>query len=102
MKIVSYYVVDNEPLVMEFSIDRSNVFDMQLLESSFDLMQNPLFTMNKRAYWMMPTPFILNDAVVIKQRITPSQPILNQTPLISPQPVKKAHRINTVDSLKVE
>jgi hypothetical protein len=35
LKIVSYYVVDNEPL-MEFSIDRSNIFDMQLLESSFD------------------------------------------------------------------
>jgi hypothetical protein len=37
LKIVSYYVVGNEPLVMEFSIDRSNIFDMQLLESSFDL-----------------------------------------------------------------
>jgi hypothetical protein len=48
LKILSYYVVDNEPLVMEFSIDRSNVFDMQLLESSFDLMQNPLFSMQKR------------------------------------------------------
>jgi hypothetical protein len=44
---ISYYVVGNEPLVMEFSIDRSNVFDMQL-ESSFDLMQNPLFSMQKR------------------------------------------------------
>jgi hypothetical protein len=30
LKIVSYYVVGNEPLVMEFSIDRSNIFDMQL------------------------------------------------------------------------
>jgi hypothetical protein len=37
---------------------------MQLLESSFDLLQNPLFTIQKRASWMMPTPFILNDAVV--------------------------------------
>jgi hypothetical protein len=51
LKIVSYYVVGNEPLVMEFSIDRSN-FDMQLLESSFDLLQNPLFSMQKK---MMPT-----------------------------------------------
>jgi hypothetical protein len=46
---------------------------MQLLESSFDLMQNPLFSM-QREDWMMPTPFILNDAVVIKQRIKPSPP----------------------------
>jgi hypothetical protein len=48
LKIVSYYVVGNEPLVMEFSIDRSNIFDMQLLESSFDLLQNPLFSMQKK------------------------------------------------------
>jgi hypothetical protein len=46
-KNLSYYVVGNEPLVMEFSIDRSNVFDMQLLESSFDLLQNPLFSIKK-------------------------------------------------------
>jgi hypothetical protein len=31
-------------------------------------MQNPLFSMQKED-WMMPTPFILNDAVVIKQRL---------------------------------
>jgi hypothetical protein len=52
LKIVSYYVVDNEP-IMEFSIDKSSIFDMQMLESSFDLMQNP-FSMQKRR-WMMPT-----------------------------------------------
>jgi hypothetical protein len=102
LKIVSYYVVGNEPLVMEFSIDRSNIFDMQLLESSFDLLQNPLFSIQKRASWMMPTPFILNDAVVIKQRIKPSPPIvLEQQVIPIPQP-KKASRIIKVDSLKVE
>jgi hypothetical protein len=66
---------------MEFSIDRSMFFDMQLLESSFDLMQNPLFSMQKRR-WMMPTPFILNDAVVIKQRIKPSPPIVLEQQVI--------------------
>ncbi|MND73461.1 hypothetical protein D3C80_650360 [compost metagenome] len=46
---------------------------MELLESSFDLMTNPLFEMAKRENWMMPTPFVLNDAVVIKQKIKPGQ-----------------------------
>jgi hypothetical protein len=46
---------------------------MELLESSFDLMSNPLFNITKRAPWMMPTPFVLNDAVVIKQKIIPGQ-----------------------------
>jgi hypothetical protein len=48
-------------------------FEMELLESSFDLMSNPLFNITKRAPWMMPTPFVLNDAVVIKQKIIPGQ-----------------------------
>jgi hypothetical protein len=39
------------------------------MESSFDLMSNPLFQMQKRANWMMPTPFVLNDAVIIKEKI---------------------------------
>jgi len=71
-KILSFYVVDNEPLEMEFAIDKTSFFDMDLLESSFDLMHNPLFDMEKREDWMMPTPFVLNDAVVIKQKIIPS------------------------------
>jgi hypothetical protein len=56
---------------MEFSIDRLVPFDMELVESSFDLMRNELFTMIKRQNWMMPTPFVLNDAVVIQKKIIP-------------------------------
>ncbi len=70
-KIVSYYVVENEPLELEFSIDKETPFDMELLESSFDLMHNALFPMIQRQNWMMPTPFVLNDAVVIQKKIIP-------------------------------
>lgn len=75
-KILSYYVVNNEPLEMQFTINKSALFDMQLLESSFDLMSNPLFNMTPRALWMMPTPFVLNDAVVIKKRIMPTPKVI--------------------------
>ena len=71
-KILSYYVVGNEPLEMEFSIDATAPFEMELLESSFDLMRNQLFPMIKRQNWMMPTPFVLNDAVVIQKKIVPT------------------------------
>ncbi|WP_243400346.1 M28 family peptidase [Flavobacterium alvei] len=71
-KLLSYYVVDQLPLEIEFSVATSSVLNLDLLESSFDLMNNPLFTMAKRADWMMPTPFVLNDAVIIKQKIKPS------------------------------
>lgn len=71
-KLLSYYVVNQLPLEIEFNIASSSVLDLDLLESSFDLMINPLFSMAKRADWMMPTPFVLNDAVIIKQKIKPS------------------------------
>ena len=44
--------------------------------------------MTQRESWMMPTPFVLNDAVVIRQKIKPSaivaetvlkKPIVNRT-----------------------
>jgi hypothetical protein len=68
-KILCYYVVGNEPLVLEFYIRKSSIFDMDLIESSFDLMTNPLFNIKPRSDWMMPTPFVLNDAVLIQQKI---------------------------------
>jgi len=72
-KLLSYYVVNNEPLVLQFSINKATVLDMHVMESSFDLMVNPIFAMNPRENWMMPTPFVLNDAVVITQKIKKPQ-----------------------------
>ncbi|MFB9077919.1 M28 family peptidase [Flavobacterium procerum] len=68
-KILCYYVTANEPLLMEFYINKSSVFDMDLIESSFDLMTNPLLNVKPRLDWMMPTPFVLNDAVLVQQKI---------------------------------
>ncbi|TRX02091.1 M28 family peptidase [Flavobacterium gawalongense] len=77
-KILSYYVVDNMPLEMQFSVNAATILDMELMESSFDLMTNPLFGMAKRENWMMPTPFVLNDAVIIKQKIKPSPKLVTK------------------------
>ena len=68
-KLLSYYVVNQLPLEIEFSLAASSVLDLDLMESSFDLLNNPLFSITKRANWMMPTPFVLNDAVIIKEKI---------------------------------
>jgi len=63
---------------------------MSLLEASFDLMHNPAFDVKKRSADMMPTPFVLNDAVIIRERIKPSpvekapivlQPVALETPV---------------------
>jgi hypothetical protein len=96
-KIVSYYVVDNEPLILQFSILKKTIFDMELMESSFDLLSNPQFSIAKRKDWMIPTPFVLNDAIVIKQKIKPTSKIIEVKPVIyKPKPIFKS------DSLTVQ
>lgn len=89
-KILCYYVVGNEPLVMDFYINKSAIFDMDLIESSFDLMTNPLLKVKPRENWMMPTPFVLNDAVLIQQKIKRYTP-----------PVKALEPVVVTDSLAV-
>ena len=80
-KLVSYYVVGNIPLTLEFSIPTNQKLDMNLVESSFDLMNNSLFSMAKRRNWMIPTPFVLTDAVVIKENMIASSTVADETPI---------------------
>lgn len=94
-KILSYYVVDNLPLVLEFST--SGELDVNLVESSFDLMTNPQFTMAKRRDWMIPTPFVLTDAVIIKQKVKPSEKLEIQVGKLPPKNYRYTY---SKDSLK--
>ena len=93
--LVSYYVVDNEPLELQFSIPVNTVFDMDLMESSFDLISNPKFKIAKRLPWMMPKPFVLNDAVVIQKKIIPSNVIRKSDNF-------RSRNLNPKDSLTVK
>ncbi len=68
-KLLSYYVTNNQPLEMSFSIKKGIEPDLELMEASFDLLDNPEFSVKKRENWMMPTPFVLTDAVVLKQKV---------------------------------
>lgn len=99
-KMLSYYVVNNEPLEIQFSIYSATKFDMTLLESSFDLMTNPLFTIEKRADWMMPKPFVLTDAVVLQKRIIPNYTSVKPAPTRSLFSIQKDSIISFVDSTK--
>ncbi|MDH4404162.1 MAG: M20/M25/M40 family metallo-hydrolase [Flavobacterium sp.] len=92
--LVSYYVVENEPLELQFSIPVNTVFEMDLMESSFDLISNPKFRIAKRLPWMMPMPFVLNDAVVIQKRIVPSN-------VVSKSEIFKPRKLTPKDSLTV-
>jgi hypothetical protein len=102
-KILSYYVVNNEPLILQFTINRATVLDMDVMESSFDLMVNPLFEMTPRESWMMPTPFVLNDAVIITQKIRRHQKFV--APVMKPvasRPVLTDSSKVVKDSLRIK
>jgi hypothetical protein len=98
-KLLSYYVVDNLPLEMEFSINTKNKLNLELVESSFDLMGNPLFTIAKRKNWMIPMPFVLNDAVMIKQKIKASPKAIEVKPIFRRNSVNDGLTV-TVDSIQ--
>jgi hypothetical protein len=93
-------VVDQLPLEIEFSIPASSVLDLDLMESSFDLMNNPLFQMAKRADWMMPTPYVLNDAVIIKEKIKSSPILVKPIDLKVGKTVQKDSLVVEKDSLR--
>ena len=99
-KLLSYYVVDQLPLEIEFNVAANSVLDLDLMESSFDLMNNPLFQMAKRADWMMPTPFVLNDAVIIKEKIKPSPKTVKPIVLNVGNAIEKDSLVVEKDSLR--
>ncbi len=76
---------------------------MSLLESSFDLLNNPAFKIHPRESWMMPMPFVLNDAVVIQQKIRQSSTITAIPVAVSPTAkIAKDSTAQLVDTLKVK
>ncbi len=68
-RLTSYYVSDNEPLELSFTVQPNATPELILYEASFDLMENSLFSIPARAKDMMPRPFVLNDAVIVKKTI---------------------------------
>lgn len=68
-KTVTYYVVDTTALELKFKIPSKSKLELDIKESSFDLLEHPLFSITKRKKEMMPKPFVLNDAVIVEYRI---------------------------------
>jgi hypothetical protein len=69
--IITYYPTKpNEFLEIEFSIPMEEKPEIVLYESAYDLFSNPLLNVkNNRTEIMMPTPFVINDATIVKKEI---------------------------------
>lgn len=68
-RLFAFFMNDQEPLNLDFSFPKDEKPSLQFYESSFDLLTNELFDVPKRSTDMIPKPFVLNDAVVVKKEL---------------------------------
>jgi hypothetical protein len=68
--IMNFYRTSKDEIIdIEFVVDKNQVMDIDILEAKYDLFTNPQFSIIPRTEIMMPMPFVLNDATVIKTNI---------------------------------
>ena len=68
-RLFTYYVTDNEPLEISLVLDKNDKMIFEIYEASYDLLDNELLNIPKRKNDMIPKPFVLNDATIIKKSI---------------------------------
>jgi len=68
-KIATYYAVNKEPLEVSFSIHKDSTPHIELIEVSHDLLSNKSLNVRKREDNMIPKPFVINDAIIIKNTV---------------------------------
>ncbi|MDD3721879.1 MAG: M28 family peptidase [Lutibacter sp.] len=64
-----YRTSEDEIIFIEFVVDKNLVIDIDVLEAKYDLFTNPQFNIMPRTEIMMPMPFVLNDATIIKTNL---------------------------------
>ena len=68
-RLLTYHAANRDTLRIEFTIDPENLPEFTLYEASYDLLENTLLKVPARDKNMIPRPFVLNDAVIIKKTI---------------------------------
>ncbi|MCL5127476.1 M28 family peptidase [Algibacter sp. L4_22] len=69
-RLFSYYISDEDPLDIQLVLPKKQKTTFVIYETSFDLLEDESFSVPERAANMIPKPFVLNDAVIIKKSIT--------------------------------
>jgi len=64
--LIRYFLADNEPLEVSY-VSNSPSVEFTAIEYSYDLLEHPQFSINKRTKDMMPKPFVTTDAIVVKK-----------------------------------
>lgn len=69
-RLFSYYVSDKEPLDMILTVPATQKTELQIYEATYDLLTNKELNLPQREAEMITKPFVLNDAIVTKSRIS--------------------------------
>ena len=67
--ILSYYRGRNDKLEFKFAVPEGVNPKFTLKEFSYDLLENPKFTVSARPKTTMPKPFVPNDAIIVERTI---------------------------------
>lgn len=77
-RLLNYFVAKDNYLELEFSIPSSEPVVFDFYEISYDLLDNDLFDVEPRPAGMIPKPFVVNDAVIIKKTWSSNSPELSE------------------------
>ncbi|MBT8324822.1 MAG: peptidase M28, partial [Winogradskyella sp.] len=69
-RLFTYHVADEPYLDLEFVTPAYQNTSFTFYEASYDLLTNAKVSVPERAKHMIPKPFVLNDAVLVKKSIT--------------------------------
>lgn len=75
-RVLNYYPIQNKPLTLQFQISKEDKLQLEIMTSSFDLLENKLFSIPKRPAESIPMPFVLNDAIIVKKKFFKAIPTL--------------------------
>ncbi|AVR45002.1 peptidase M28 [Christiangramia fulva] len=69
-RILTYFASGNDTLKLEFSVPKGEKPKFIIYESAYDLLQNKKLKVEERTKNMIPRPFVLNDASILKKTVT--------------------------------
>ena len=73
-RLFSYYITENLPLDLVLTFPANQETTLEFFEATFNLLEHPAFNIKPREANMIPKPFVLNDAVIVKKSITIEAP----------------------------
>ncbi|MFV8225178.1 M28 family peptidase [Christiangramia aquimixticola] len=69
-RLLTYHASNRDTLRIEFSIKKEDRPEFTIYETAYDLLENPELDVKERPAGMIPKPFVVNDATIIKKTLT--------------------------------